>query len=126
MARGFQREPCRGFGDYYLDERVTVCSTPADSSSADLREHQELYERSKFPADGGTMCQIEKKYLGWVHETSQIGDRICIFKGGEAPFVLRERPDGFYEVIGDEHIHGIMKGEAMEVPGFEWKEIGLR
>lgn len=112
------------FGIYY-DERVTACSTSAKASSPELQKHPRLYESFKFPLEG-TTCQNENKYLGWVYEPSRVGDKICIFEGNLAPLILRERPDGLYEVIGDTYIHGIMKGETMEVPGFEWKEIGLR
>lgn len=45
---------------------------------------------------------------------SKVGDRICIFKGGSVPFVVRENVSGYYQLVGECYIHGIMDGEAME------------
>lgn len=45
---------------------------------------------------------------------ADIGDLICVLEGGEAPFVMRPRADGRYEVFGDCYIHGLMDSEAMK------------
>jgi hypothetical protein len=56
------------------------------------------------------------------------GDLICVFKGAEVPFALRERDDGvgrlertFWrkekrkcELIGECYVHGIMDGEYLK------------
>ncbi|QDS72198.1 hypothetical protein FKW77_005148 [Venturia effusa] len=118
--------PQNTFGKYYLDDSVATQSKSTEPHSAELEEYQRLYESSIFPRDVRILCQTENNYLGWVHEPTRVGDKLCIFEGSGTPFVLRERPDGFYEVIGDAYIHGIMYGEAMRVSEFEWKEIGLR
>ena len=65
----------------------------------------------------------EKNYMGLVPAAAEVGDRICIFRGGQVPFVIRESvelqrdkyPQGrFYRCIGECYVHGIMDGEAME------------
>ena len=50
--------------------------------------------------------------LGWIPEKSQPGDMVCLIKGAPFPFIVRARDDGFYTIIGDAHIEGIMHGEA--------------
>ena len=64
--------------------------------------------------------------LGWVPGTARAGDRICLLKGAKCPFVLRSRDDGFYTVIGDSYIHGIMHGEAWSTIERETEVIELK
>jgi len=63
---------------------------------------------------GRNLCATERKYLGRVPHQSKVGDRICIFKGGSVPFLVRKDVDDHYQLIGECYIHGIMDGEAME------------
>jgi len=63
---------------------------------------------------GRNLCVTERRCLGRVPHGSKVGDRICIFKGGSVPFVVRENANGYYQLIGECYIHGIMDGEAME------------
>ena len=51
-------------------------------------------------------------YLGWIPEDSKAGDVVVLFQYAPYPFVLRKRPDGFYTLIGDAYIQGVMDGEA--------------
>jgi hypothetical protein len=53
-------------------------------------------------------------YIGLGSENILPGDTICIFLGAEVPFILREKPNGQYTLIGEAYIHGIMDGEFME------------
>jgi hypothetical protein len=58
------------------------------------------------------LCCTSNGQPGWVPETAQGGDVICLFQDCPFPFVLREREGGCYTLIGDAYIHGIMHGEA--------------
>ncbi|KAJ4197284.1 hypothetical protein NW759_016334 [Fusarium solani] len=62
----------------------------------------------------------EKGYVGLGHETCAAGDVVCIFFGGEVPFLVR--PDGGadghgFRFLGECYVHGIMDGEAMDGRG---------
>ena len=55
-------------------------------------------------------------YLGLGHEGFQIGDIVCIFIGGEVPFLLRQAKtphDGMFQLLSECYIHGVMDGQAM-------------
>jgi len=57
-----------------------------------------------------------KGYLGLGQETCAVGDVVCIFLGGEVPFLVRAEKcgdaDGF-KFLGECYVHGVMDGEAM-------------
>jgi hypothetical protein len=59
----------------------------------------------------------EMGYMG-LGPNCQVGDLVCILFGGEVPFVLRPS-EGYYRLVGDVYIHGIMEGEAMGLHGNE-------
>ena len=60
----------------------------------------------------------QKGYLGVGPEEAREGDLICIFLGGEVPFVLRTDGHGHYRLIGECYVHDIIDKEAMkEVEG---------
>jgi len=67
----------------------------------------------------GTWCYNRRFFrskagrFGWATDTAMAGDEICIFYGGDAPFVLRPDGSGRHEIIGDGYLHGFMDGEAM-------------
>jgi hypothetical protein len=51
-------------------------------------------------------------HIGWIPEGSEPGDVVMLLQGSPFPFILRRRPDGYYSVIGDAYIQGVMQGEA--------------
>ena len=63
---------------------------------------------------GKNLCVTAGGYLGYVSSRSQIGDKICILFGSAVPFILREDKDGFFMLVGECYVHGIMDGEAMK------------
>ncbi|PMD44749.1 HET-domain-containing protein [Hyaloscypha variabilis F] len=65
------------------------------------------------------MFLTERGYLGLGHEGFQIGDVVCVFTGGEVPFLLRksDTPRGeMFSLLSECYIHGVMDGEAMQSP----------
>ena len=66
-----------------------------------------------------------KGFVGLVPGDAAEGDVICVFIGVKVPFVLREDEDG-YQLLGDCYVHGIMEGEALEMPDSIVQEIILR
>ncbi|KJA17678.1 hypothetical protein HYPSUDRAFT_79586 [Hypholoma sublateritium FD-334 SS-4] len=55
----------------------------------------------------------ERGFLGLAPEMARKGDAVCIFQGGEVPFVVRPKGDGNWEFVGECYVHGIMSGEAV-------------
>lgn len=53
-----------------------------------------------------------KGYMGLGPNAMQIGDIVCVLFGCKVPFILRPM-GGYYLLVGDSYIHGIMDGEAM-------------
>ncbi|KAF2997712.1 hypothetical protein E8E13_006795 [Curvularia kusanoi] len=80
-------------------------------------------DRSRSVADsiasvskGRAFCRTEQHgLLGWVPKNSVVGDVVAVLTGGSMPIVLRPH-DGYYTVVGDAYVHGIMDGESM-APG---------
>lgn len=55
-----------------------------------------------------------KGFVGLAPESVEVGDIVCVFLGGKLPYILRERADGKFRLIGEAYVHGIMYGEAWE------------
>lgn len=53
------------------------------------------------------------------------GDRVVVLFGAELPLVLRRYNEGYYQVIGEAYIHGVMDGEVMTM-GFKSKSFDIR
>jgi hypothetical protein len=52
----------------------------------------------------------EKGYLGLGGRETRKGDVVCIIRGGNVPFLLRNMSDRFQEFVSDAYIHGVMDG----------------
>jgi Heterokaryon incompatibility protein (HET) len=62
------------------------------------------------------MFTTPKGYLGLCQEGSQVGDVLCIFSGGETPFLLRPASplsDRRFQLLSECYVHGVMDGELM-------------
>lgn len=42
------------------------------------------------------------------------GDVVVVLFGGRIPFILREREEGGWILIGECYVHGVMNGEALK------------
>jgi hypothetical protein len=51
-----------------------------------------------------------------------MGDVVAVLTGGTMPIVLRPH-NGYYTVVGDAYIHGIMDGEALPLSTTLWLEL---
>lgn len=74
-----------------------------------------------------TLIVTKKGYIGLGPPDTQSGDLVCVFQGGNAPFVLRKIAGPYYQLFGDSYIHGIMTGESVRAakPG-DIKEFWIR
>jgi hypothetical protein len=50
-------------------------------------------------------------YIGLVPNASQVGDEVCLFYGSQVFHVVRKN-----EYIGEAYVHGLMDGEALDLP----------
>jgi hypothetical protein len=75
-------------------------------------------------------CVTSSGFLGQVPLETQKGDEICILLGMKVPFVMRklegwETGRTAYRLVGECYIHGLMYGEALDLPGFILQDIEL-
>ncbi|KAI0865764.1 hypothetical protein F4860DRAFT_264802 [Xylaria cubensis] len=64
------------------------------------------------------LCFTQGRFVGLVPEATVAGDQICLFHGGNVPFVVRKKGPA-YTLVGECYIHGIMNGQALQRPGLE-------
>jgi hypothetical protein len=50
-------------------------------------------------------------YVGLAPSHVAVGDRLCIFLGGNSAYTLRPALNGSYTLVGEAYVHGIMYGE---------------
>ncbi|KAL2694258.1 hypothetical protein Neosp_000833 [[Neocosmospora] mangrovei] len=67
--------------------------------------------------NGSRIVRTKTGLIGTAPWDVQEGDFVCVFYGGQTPFVLRrdENCPGKYRFVGDCYIHGIMEGEALSM-----------
>jgi hypothetical protein len=74
-----------------------------------------------------TLIVTKKGYIGLGPPDTQSGDLVCVFQGGNAPFVLRKIDGPYYQLFGDSYIHGIMAGESVRAAKLgDIKEFWIR
>lgn len=83
-------------------------------------DFQDLFDRTRVLASTSTGL------VGWIPEGAKPGDAVMLLQGAPLPFIFRRRPDGYYSVIGDAYIQGVMQGEQWpedDETGIEWIDI---
>jgi hypothetical protein len=73
--------------------------------------------------DGNRMFRTRDHRLGLGPISTQKGDEVWILDTAAVPFILRPRPDGSRQVIGECYIHGIMHGEALHEDGVKFESV---
>ncbi|KAH7087852.1 heterokaryon incompatibility protein-domain-containing protein [Paraphoma chrysanthemicola] len=61
--------------------------------------------------------RIGRTKSGWLcllPARVEVGDKMVLLKGATVPFVIRQRSDGYWQLVGEAYVHGIMNGEAYE------------
>ena len=61
-------------------------------------------------------------YMGIGAPGMRSGDLICVFLGGNVPWVVRQE-DYEYSLVGECYVHGIMEGEIMQTDNLPTQEI---
>lgn len=74
---------------------------------------------------GRRFCVTWNDRFSWVPYEAKENDQICIIQGARIPYVIREQGNGQFTLVGECYIHGFMDGQALNLPGFAWKDICL-
>lgn len=107
----------------FLDEFLEMMSTKAyeehptetNQFAIKVADAQIAIERA---CTNRRLCITINSRLGSVPNIAQPGDKICIFHGGNVPYVIRPHGNGEYTLIGGGcYLHGIMDGEATLTEG---------
>jgi Heterokaryon incompatibility protein (HET) len=91
-----------------------------------LAQKQKVFEMPSIMSYMGSMLDMHDVkpflsedafggFVGLCPSEAQPGDEIFIPLGSHVPLVFRKDVDGFYLVIGDAYVQGLMDGEALEL-----------
>jgi len=58
-----------------------------------------------------SFATTQKGYLALVPRKATPGKSVCVLRGGNVPFILNRRQDGYFELVGEAYVHGVMDGE---------------
>lgn len=72
-----------------------------------------MNEHLRSSGDRKLLCSPVNGRLGLMPNTTQLADRICVFLGGQVPYVIRPYGNEEHTLIGLCYLHGVMDGEAM-------------
>lgn len=86
------------------------------SESAESGDHARFYDDCGFFGDNRVFICTKAGRFGLAPLLAQPGGLCCAFLGTKVPFILLPLGEKFrYKVIGESYIHGIMRGEAVEM-----------
>ena len=107
---------CRkpGVQDVNLPQRFTMSSDSIQVLSSQLM----LSIRRRFFVTSTGLCGMGPRGM-------QAGDSVCLFYGGDVPYVLRPAGDGLYTFVGHCYLHGMMDGEGLDL-GLSEEEFRIR
>ncbi|KAF2844805.1 hypothetical protein T440DRAFT_483907 [Plenodomus tracheiphilus IPT5] len=111
LSRGFE-----------VDWELVKCET--EHLNAEMRIKREwMLNHMKSATFGRRFFTTTCGYMGLAPAAAQINDCVCVLFGGQVLYLLRDRPDGRYEFVGECYVHGMMDGEACDGPWFERREF---
>ncbi|KAK0726847.1 heterokaryon incompatibility protein-domain-containing protein [Lasiosphaeria miniovina] len=97
--------------------------------AADAEDREEmaaaLTARHEAVSTGRAIFRTEENYLGNGPRSVVPGDQVWVLTGAATPIVLRPLADGRFVLVGEAYVHGIMRGEAFDRPGFSMRHIEL-
>lgn len=84
-----------------------------------------LLQRIRDMSWGRRFCSTSKGYIGWVPQPAQVGDMVCCFLWAKVLILLRPEQSGGYSLVGECYLHGLMHGEALEIPRLELQDFDI-
>jgi hypothetical protein len=96
------------------EELLRRVSTMGGSRSSRFKPHELMYKRPFVTSKG---------YIGLAEGRAQlqIGDNICVFRGGTVPFILWKASGSYYSLISTCYVYDIMSPEAQYKLVRRWK-----
>jgi hypothetical protein len=102
------------FCDYLKEAHSSVSGIRGLSEAIpDSKTHTTIEASIQRWSSKRRFCVTKNGALACVPTTARHGDIICVLFGGEVPYVLRPTRTGFYWVIGECYVNGIMHGESL-------------
>lgn len=102
----------------------TLMSLSSKDSCRDLRARAYLHVM-KLVSARRRLFVSQRGYLGLGADTIRRGDVICLLFGGDSPLILRDTRSGYYKLVGEAYIHGIMHGELLSTAASIAEEFRL-
>ncbi|RDW58773.1 hypothetical protein BP6252_13249 [Coleophoma cylindrospora] len=100
---------------YRMKNFSQIVTGASDGKAAADLERDALWGKLSCSLDSiieGKVLLITKGgFLAFTEDGCKIGDLICVFYGGEVPFILRKDHDGLFSLHGEAYVHGVMDGE---------------
>ena len=94
-----------------------------------LRPHMDGYEMFRkaymVTCQGRRFFATLGGYMGIGPPGMRPGDMICVFLGGNVPWVIRQEGDE-YTLVGECYVHGIMTGEIMQTDYLPVQDIIIK
>jgi hypothetical protein len=89
--------------------------TTANAADVEILEKREraMVSSAALRMHAKRLIISENKLLGFAPQDAKLGDKIVVLLGCSFPVVLRE-VDGYWELVGEIYVDGIMNGEAMD------------
>lgn len=80
----------------------------------DFKNHERIEASLEKWSSKRRICLTRKDKLAFVPQSAKETDIICVLYGSRVPYVLRRIEEGYYQVIGECYVYGIMDGEALD------------
>ena len=96
-----------------------------DGEDAETAGSEKVYgrylERIRNACGHRGLFVTERGYMGLGPWNAKVGDRVCVLKGADTPFLLRgdEREGERYTLVGESYVLGMMEGEVMAEEGVD-------
>lgn len=102
----------------HLDSDMYSALLELDFANAKMfssaKKYGEYLRRIHRVCSHRALCVTEKGYIGLAPWNAAPGDLVCVLKGGNTPFLLRQVPVvGRYTLVGETYIYGIMSSEVL-------------
>lgn len=113
----------------YLRYQLNASKSPNEATPSITEEEQRYILRIEQAIMAWAMvrkfCVTGKYRFGQVPFEAETGDRICVLVGAEVPFLIRPGENGYYKLVGECYIDGVMYGEALSEPRVVLEDIQL-
>ncbi|KIW84539.1 hypothetical protein Z517_03789 [Fonsecaea pedrosoi CBS 271.37] len=77
----------------------------------------------KLVCEGRSFMFTEKGRFGLGPLITSPGDICCVLFGGTVPFVLRRtQREGYFKLVGEAYLHGVMRGESLHLSTAKCRE----